>query len=113
MANGGQWDEISLPIRPGLYLNFVEQALAQIVGGPRGVVGLPIFNYVGGAIEAGKFYVVANEKEAQEQAKVGMEIEVPEGVYLGTNETTTIQKQYYRNCWLGRWYYFRLCFTKS
>src|SRR5690606_29888760 len=67
MANGGQWDEISLPIRPGLYLNFVEQALAQIVGGPRGVVGLPIFNYVGGAIEAGKFYVVANEKEAQEQ----------------------------------------------
>lgn len=67
MANGGQWDEISPPIRPGLYLNFVEQALAQIVGGPRGVVGLPIFNYVGGAIETGKFYVVANEKEAQEQ----------------------------------------------
>ncbi|MGN7387724.1 phage tail sheath subtilisin-like domain-containing protein [Sporosarcina sp. SAFN-015] len=67
MANGGQWDPISLPIRPGLYLNFVEQALAQIAGGPRGVVGMPIFNYTGGVLEAGKFYVVANEKEAQEQ----------------------------------------------
>ncbi|WP_060210504.1 phage tail sheath subtilisin-like domain-containing protein [Sporosarcina koreensis] len=67
MANGGQWDQTSLPIRPGLYLNFVEQALAQITGGPRGVVGLPIFKYDGGVIEAGKFYTVVNEKEAHEQ----------------------------------------------
>lgn len=67
MANGGQWDPISLPIRPGLYLNFVERALAQIAGGPRGVVGLPIFNYTGGELTAGNFYVVATEKEANEQ----------------------------------------------
>lgn len=67
MATGGQWDPISLPIRPGLYLNFVERALAQIAGGPRGVVGLPIFDYTGGALTSGNFYVVATEKEANEQ----------------------------------------------
>ncbi|MET3658526.1 phage tail sheath subtilisin-like domain-containing protein [Sporosarcina psychrophila] len=67
MATGGQWDPISLPIRPGLYLNFVERALAQIAGGPRGVVGLPIFDYSGGELTAGSFYVVATEKEANEQ----------------------------------------------
>lgn len=67
MASGGQWGPITLPIRPGLYLNFVERALAQIAGGPRGVVGLPIFNYAGGELSAGNFYVVATEKEANEQ----------------------------------------------
>lgn len=66
MTNGGQWEATSLPTRPGLYLNFVEKALAAI-GGARGVVGMPIFEYTGGAIEAGSFYVVANEKEADEQ----------------------------------------------
>lgn len=25
MANGGQWDKDSLPIRPGMYVNFVER----------------------------------------------------------------------------------------
>jgi len=67
MANGGQWDPISLPIRPGLYLNFIEKALAQIAGGPRGVVGIPIFNYTGGELTAGNFYIVETEKEAGEQ----------------------------------------------
>lgn len=64
MANGGQWDPISLPKRPGFYLNFVERALAQVVGGPRGVVGIPVFEYTGGEIEEGKFVTVESEKEA-------------------------------------------------
>ncbi|PIC81030.1 phage tail sheath protein [Sporosarcina sp. P18a] len=64
MANGGQWDPISLPKRPGLYINFVERALAQIVGGPRGVVGMPIFEYTGGEIESGEFMTVEGEKAA-------------------------------------------------
>ncbi|PID16871.1 phage tail sheath protein [Sporosarcina sp. P34] len=64
MANGGQWDPLSLPKRPGFYLNFVERALAQVVGGPRGIVGMPIFNYTDGEIESGKFVTVEGEKEA-------------------------------------------------
>lgn len=63
----GTWDPISLPIRPGLYINFVEQALAQIAGGPRGVVAMPIFEYSGGEIEPGQFYTVTTEVEANEQ----------------------------------------------
>jgi len=63
MANGGQWDPISLPIRPGLYINFVEQALAQIAGGPRGVVAIPIFTF-GSKATAGEFYTFENEKQA-------------------------------------------------
>lgn len=62
MSNGGTWDPISLPIRPGLYLNFVEKALAAITGGPRGVVGVPLFSY--GDAEPGKFYTIENEKQA-------------------------------------------------
>lgn len=65
MANGGTWDPISLPIRPGLYLNFVEAALAAIAGGPRGIVGTPVYNY-GGTAEAGKFYTIEDEDYAVE-----------------------------------------------
>lgn len=66
MANGGQWDPISLPVRPGLYLNFVEAALAAIAGGPRGIVGIPLFDYTGGTAESGKFYTVEEEADAIE-----------------------------------------------
>lgn len=66
MANGGQWDAISLPKRPGLYLNFREQALAQIAGGPRGIVGIPVFTYTGGTAVVGAFYTFTNEKEAKD-----------------------------------------------
>lgn len=58
-----QWDPTSLPVAPGLYINFVEAAIAQITGGARGVVGMPVFEYTGNAV-AGKFYVVDNEKDA-------------------------------------------------
>lgn len=61
----GTWDPISLPIRPGLFLNFVEQALAQIAGGPRGIVAIPIFTFSGTAT-SGEFYTVENEKEAND-----------------------------------------------
>lgn len=61
----GTWDPISLPKRPGLYTNFVEQALAQISGGARGIVGIPVFTFAGTAV-AGEFYTVANEKEAND-----------------------------------------------
>ncbi|MGO4542693.1 phage tail sheath subtilisin-like domain-containing protein [Paenibacillus sp. 2TAB19] len=60
---GGTWDPISLPVRPGLYINFVEAAAAQIKGGARGVVALPLFEYEGTAI-AGQFYTVEKEIEA-------------------------------------------------
>jgi len=59
---GGKWDPISLPVRPGLYINFVEAAAAQIKGGTRGTVGLPLFKY--GSAAPGKFYVIEKESEA-------------------------------------------------
>ncbi|WP_145134015.1 phage tail sheath subtilisin-like domain-containing protein [Paenibacillus sp. Y412MC10] len=59
---GGAWDPISLPVRPGLYINFVEAAAAQIKGGARGTVALPLFQYAGA--EAGKFYTIEKEAEA-------------------------------------------------
>lgn len=62
MANGGSWDPTSLPIRPGLYINFVEAALAQITGGARGTVAMPLFEY--GSAPAGKFTTIENEKQA-------------------------------------------------
>ncbi|WP_127529237.1 phage tail sheath subtilisin-like domain-containing protein [Paenibacillus kobensis] len=59
---GGKWDTISLPVRPGLYLNFVEAAAAQIKGGARGTVAVPLFVY--GSAEEGKFYTIEKESEA-------------------------------------------------
>ncbi|MCP8970041.1 phage tail sheath subtilisin-like domain-containing protein [Ectobacillus ponti] len=59
---GGKWDATSLPVRPGLYINFVEAAAAQIKGGARGTVALPLFQY--GKAAAGEFYTVEKEKEA-------------------------------------------------
>lgn len=61
---GGTWDPISLPVRPGLYINFVEAAAAQIKGGARGTVGLPLFQY--GSAAHSKFYTVEKESEAIE-----------------------------------------------
>ncbi|MFB9328603.1 phage tail sheath subtilisin-like domain-containing protein [Paenibacillus aurantiacus] len=60
---GGKWDPISLPVRPGLYINFVEAAAAQIKGGARGTVALPLFKYAAPAV-AGKFYTIEKESEA-------------------------------------------------
>jgi hypothetical protein len=59
---GGTWDPISLPVRPGLYMNFVEAAAAQIKGGTRGTVALPLFQY--GSAAEGKFYTIEKESEA-------------------------------------------------
>lgn len=42
------------------------------------------------------------EKEEQEKAKIGMEIEVPQGIFLGTNETTTIQNDFPDTYGIGR-----------
>lgn len=42
------------------------------------------------------------EREAQKSAKVGMEIEVPQGVYANTNETTTIQNDFPDTYGIGR-----------
>jgi Phage tail sheath protein subtilisin-like domain/Phage tail sheath C-terminal domain len=58
-----QWDPTSLPIRPGLYVNFVEAAAAQISGGTRGIVAIPLMNY-GPNATAKTFYTVETEKEA-------------------------------------------------
>ncbi|MGG2024218.1 phage tail sheath C-terminal domain-containing protein [Gottfriedia sp. S16(2024)] len=61
---GGSWTPSSLPIRPGLYANFVASATAQITGGARGTVGMPLKTYSGGTATAKKFYTVANETDA-------------------------------------------------
>ena len=60
---GGSWDSSSLPIRPGLYANFVESAVAQISGGDRGTVAIPLKTYSGTAV-AKNFYTVTNEADA-------------------------------------------------
>ena len=60
---GGSWDSSSLPIRPGLYANFVESAVAQISGGDRGTVAIPLKTYNGTAV-AKNFYTVSNETDA-------------------------------------------------
>lgn len=61
---GGSWDPTALPIRPGLYANFVESAIAQISGGARGTVAIPLKANTGGSATAKSFYTVTNESDA-------------------------------------------------
>lgn len=42
------------------------------------------------------------EQAKQEQAKIGMDIEIPEGVYLNTSETTTVQNDFPDTYGIGR-----------
>lgn len=58
-----QWDPTALPIRPGLYTNFVQAAIAQITGGARGVVAIPLKKHAGQAV-AKKFYTIEREGDA-------------------------------------------------
>lgn len=74
MANGGSWDASALPIRPGLYANFVKAAGLSIMGGARGIVAVPIFTYTGGKATSGKFYTVNS---------------VPDGIDLVGNANAT------------------------
>lgn len=60
-----QWDPTSLPVRPGLYINFKEAAVAQIRGGSRGVVAIPLKTFAGTAV-AESFYTVETESQAVE-----------------------------------------------
>lgn len=46
--------------------------------------------------------IVQAEKDAQEQAKYNMEIEIPNGDFLGTSETTTIQNDFPETYGIGR-----------
>ena len=39
---GGSWDPSTSAPRPGIYINFLNAAAAQITGGARGIVGIPI-----------------------------------------------------------------------
>jgi hypothetical protein len=60
---GGTWEPTSLPTRPGLYINFIEAAAAQISGGARGTVAIPLLVYANTAT-AKTLYTVTTEKEA-------------------------------------------------
>ncbi|WP_128893597.1 phage tail sheath subtilisin-like domain-containing protein [Longirhabdus pacifica] len=60
---GGTWDPTALPTRPGLYLNFIEAATAQIQGGARGTVAIPLIKYDGTALES-TVYTIEKESEA-------------------------------------------------
>ncbi|MDQ0174378.1 phage tail sheath subtilisin-like domain-containing protein [Bacillus chungangensis] len=62
---GGTWDPTSLPIQPGMYIRFRDAALAQISGGARGIVAMPLFEHEGTA-DIGKFYTIEREAEAIE-----------------------------------------------
>jgi hypothetical protein len=62
----GQWDPTALPKRPGIYINFKEAAAAQINGGARGTVAIPLLSYANTAT-AKTFYTVATEAEAAAQ----------------------------------------------
>lgn len=62
---GGSWDPTTAKVRAGLYINFVNAALAQIKGGERGIVALPLTTYAGTAVEK-TFYTVEGEKQASE-----------------------------------------------
>lgn len=58
-----QWDPTALPIRPGLYINFKEAAVAQITGGARGTVAIPLKTFAGQAT-AKTFYTIEREGDA-------------------------------------------------
>ncbi|MEH7521687.1 phage tail sheath subtilisin-like domain-containing protein [Bacillus sp. JJ1503] len=58
-----QWDPTALPIRPGLYINFKDAAIAQITGGARGTVAIPLKTYAGQA-QAKTFYTIEKEGDA-------------------------------------------------
>ncbi|MGF9711623.1 phage tail sheath subtilisin-like domain-containing protein [Paenibacillus naphthalenovorans] len=61
---GGSWSPTELPTRPGLYINFKAAAAAQIAGGARGIVAIPIKAFTGGTATAKTFYTVENETDA-------------------------------------------------
>lgn len=60
---GGSWDPTTLPTRAGLYINFVSAAVAQVTGGARGTVAIPLNTYAATAAPK-TFYLVENEKQA-------------------------------------------------
>lgn len=60
----GSWDPTALPNRPGLYINYVTAAVAQISGGQRGTVAIPLKALTGGTAAAKTFYTVTNETDA-------------------------------------------------
>lgn len=61
-----QWDPSAIPARPGLYINFVKAAAAQIGGGRRGTVAIPLKKVTGGTAATGAFYTVDNMTDANE-----------------------------------------------
>ncbi|WP_276913188.1 phage tail sheath subtilisin-like domain-containing protein [Aneurinibacillus aneurinilyticus] len=65
MGSGAEWDPISLPTIPGLYINFTNAAIAQITGGARGIVAIPLMTYANTAT-AKTFYTIENEKQAKD-----------------------------------------------
>ncbi|MDQ0154911.1 phage tail sheath subtilisin-like domain-containing protein [Robertmurraya andreesenii] len=58
-----QWDPTALPIRPGIYTNFKDAAIAQITGGARGTVAIPLKAFAGQAKEK-SFYTIEREGDA-------------------------------------------------
>jgi len=58
-----QWDPAAEPNRPGLYTNFEKAAIAQITGGTRGTVAIPLKTYTGQAV-AKSFYTIEREGDA-------------------------------------------------
>lgn len=61
-----QWDPANEPKRPGLYINFEKAAEAQVLGGARGIVAIPVKTYGVNAM-AGEFYTIKNELEAEDR----------------------------------------------
>lgn len=58
------WDPTNLPIRPGVYVNFIDEALKAITGGAKGIVAIPLLDY--GTATASTFYTVDKVSQATE-----------------------------------------------
>ncbi|GAK03254.1 hypothetical protein JCM19037_1561 [Geomicrobium sp. JCM 19037] len=60
------WSASNLPIRPGVYERFRDNAEVMPQGGPRGIVAIPLLSY-GGDVDSGKFYTVERVTEAADK----------------------------------------------
>ncbi len=59
------WSPNALPVRPGVYTNFIDEAIRAIQGGERGTVAIPLISFDGTA-QAKKVYTVERMSEATE-----------------------------------------------
>lgn len=60
----GTWNTGNLPARPGVYINIVDKAKEQVLGGTRGIVAIPLKTYDVTKASPQTFYSVKSEQDA-------------------------------------------------